>query len=185
MSDWEEMKRAAEESMPKCCGEFVPTGVEHFGQKEMMCCDAWQIDGEVVVNPFDILELLAENERLREWREEADGVLCSLACQLGAGGYNAEEVDPKVFGDKIRWGIDALVDPISRERDKLRAEVEALRKDADRYRFLRMADWWKSPVCAIANPKQQAKPGSDCPSRGRLDDAIDAAMSKGRKGDES
>lgn len=56
------------------------------------------------------------------------------------------------------------------------AEVEALRRDAERYRWLRMADWWNSPLCVIRYPKQQAKPGTDCPSRDRLDAAVDDAM---------
>jgi hypothetical protein len=43
-----------------------------------------------------------------------------------------------------------------------------------------MADWWDSPVCAIRNPKEQAKLGSDCPSRDRLDEVIDAAMAKSK-----
>jgi len=69
------------------------------------------------------------------------------------------------------------------ERDALLAEVEALRKDAERYRWFRMADWWRSPICAIRNPKVQAKLGSDCPSGDRLDEQIDAAMSKGERQD--
>lgn len=55
-------------------------------------------------------------------------------------------------------------------------ESEKLRKDAERYRWLRMADWWDSPLCAVRNPAKQVKPGSDCPSRDRLDAAIDSAM---------
>jgi hypothetical protein len=62
--------------------------------------------------------------------------------------------------------------------DQLKAEVESLRKDAERYRWLRIADWWRSPVCAISNPKEQAKLGSDCPSGERLDAQIDSAMTK-------
>ena len=56
--------------------------------------------------------------------------------------------------------------------------LEALRKDADRYRWLRVADWWRSPLCVISNPKEQAKLGSDCPSGERLDESVDAALSK-------
>lgn len=58
----------------------------------------------------------------------------------------------------------------------LTAERDALREDAERYRWLRMADWWDSPLCAVRNPAKQVKPGSDCPSRYRLDAAIDHAM---------
>lgn len=62
------------------------------------------------------------------------------------------------------------------EIETLKAERDALKKDAERYRWLRMADWWNSPLCVIRDPKQQAKPGTDCPSRDRLDEAIDAAQ---------
>jgi len=55
-------------------------------------------------------------------------------------------------------------------------QVRRMAKDAERYRWLRMADWWNSPLCVIRDPKQQAKPGTDCPSRDRLDEAIDAAL---------
>lgn len=67
-------------------------------------------------------------------------------------------------------------------RESILALITRLREaevDAKRYRWLRMADWWSSPLCVIRSPKQQAKPGTDCPSRDRLDSAIDAAM--GRK----
>lgn len=56
------------------------------------------------------------------------------------------------------------------------AKIEAVRRDAERYRWLRMADWWNSPLCVIRDPKQQAKPGTDCPSRDRLDAVVDDAM---------
>lgn len=67
------------------------------------------------------------------------------------------------------------------ERDQLKAENEALRKDAERYQWLRLADWWRSPICVIRNPKEQAKLGSDCPTGERLDSAVDAAMGNGEQ----
>lgn len=73
------------------------------------------------------------------------------------------------------WGLaQGRADTI----DDLRGELEACRKDAERYRWLRMADWWSSPLCVIRSPKKQAKPGTDCPSRDRLDSAIDESMSQ-------
>ncbi len=65
---------------------------------------------------------------------------------------------------------------LASDYDALLAERDAFAKDAERYRWLRMADWWNSPLCVIRDPKQQAKPGTDCPSRDRLDEAIDAAL---------
>lgn len=55
-------------------------------------------------------------------------------------------------------------------------QVRRMAKDSERYRWLRMADWWDSPLCAVRNPAKQVKLGSDCPSRDRLDVAIDAAL---------
>lgn len=42
---------------------------------------------------------------------EAEEALRSLASYLGCGGYNAPEVDAKVFEEKIRYGIDNFVRP--------------------------------------------------------------------------
>jgi hypothetical protein len=81
--------------------------------------------------------------------------------------------------DRLREDRDSQQRVCIAEMEKvnqLRAEAEALKKDAERYRWLRMADWWNSPLCVIRDPKQQAKPGTDCPSRDRLDEAIDAAQ---------
>lgn len=39
---------------------------------------------------------------------ECAGVLRDLASWLGAGGYNAPAVDPKVFREKIVWGVQQL-----------------------------------------------------------------------------
>lgn len=57
-------------------------------------------------------------------------------------------------------------------------EQDAL--DSRRYRWLREQDWFASPLCVLRNPKQTLTRGSglgaDCPSRDRLDDALDAAI---------
>lgn len=90
------------------------------------------------------------------------------------GGCRETEPVSSVWLERLRSEFRAAV----RERDQLKAENEAMRKDAERYQWLRLADWWRSPVCAISNPKEQAKLGSDCPSGERLDAQIDAAMVK-------
>jgi|SRR5690625_1288120 len=55
-------------------------------------------------------------------------------------------------------------------------EVQALRKDAERYRRLRGMTWHSSPLCVVSIPKKSVRPGLDCPSGDRMDAAIDAAM---------
>ena len=57
-------------------------------------------------------------------------------------------------------------------------EVQALRKDAERYRRLRGMTWHSSPLCVVSTPKKSVRPGFDCPSGDRMDAAIDAAMEK-------
>jgi hypothetical protein len=69
----------------------------------------------------------------------------------------------------------------SAEITRLRAEVEALRADAERYRWLREQHWNDSPMCVVMNPRACVKLGSDCPSDERLDAAIDAAIKSGLK----
>lgn len=54
-------------------------------------------------------------------------------------------------------------------------ELEALRRDAERYRWLRAQCWNQSSLCVVAQPKVAVKLGHDCPSFERLDEAIDAA----------
>lgn len=56
---------------------------------------------------------------------DAEWALRDLAAYVGAGGYNAGTVDPAVFFDKIKWGIDHLTN-----RDDIQ-------RDAARYRKLR------------------------------------------------
>jgi hypothetical protein len=58
----------------------------------------------------------------------------------------------------------------------LEAELERMRMDAARYRWLRVQHWSKAPLCAVADPKKAVKLGHDCLSMDRLDAAIDSAM---------
>lgn len=50
-------------------------------------------------------------------------------------------------------------------------------KDAERYRWLREQHWSTDGTLAVVcDPTHSVYPGSDCPSGGRLDEAIDAKM---------
>lgn len=64
---------------------------------------------DVLASPDSVLALIAENERLKtDLREQKDA-------KLG-----------------LSWAIGEIMG----ERDQLRIEIEALRKDADRFRFI-------------------------------------------------
>lgn len=56
------------------------------------------------------------------------------------------------------------------------AEMAAMRKDAERYRWLRAQNWSDGLLAVVADPKDAVKLGHDCPSLARLDEQIDAAM---------
>ena len=60
--------------------------------------------------------------------------------------------------------------------EKLREELAAEKKDAERYRWLREQHWSKSKLCAVKDPSDAVKIGYSCPSLGMLDEEIDAAM---------
>lgn len=65
---------------------------------------------------------------------------------------------------------------IQRYRDQekvLKAENESLRKDAERYRWLRAQHWNSSVMSVVFDPKHSVKLGADCPSDPRLDVAVD------------
>lgn len=117
-------------------------------------------------NPSAVLALLDELESLRaqvgtltEWYSNALNVIADVTAAI-----------PGVTYMDLPDGGDVSIPE----------QIRRMAKDAERYRWLRTADWWSSPLCVIRDPKQQAKPGTDCPSRDRLDSAIDAAMSQER-----
>lgn len=57
---------------------------------------------------------------------DAHDVLRNLAFVLSAGGYNATQVDAKVFENKIHSGIDMLTAPLLKQIEDLKADKERL-----------------------------------------------------------
>lgn len=78
------------------------------------------------------------------------------------------------LGEFVDW-----VWALKSELDQLKAEVEALRKDAERYRWLRKTESWEDAMMGIrdlwivSSREEVANTDGDF-----LDAAIDAAMSK-------
>lgn len=62
-----------------------------------------------------------------------------------------------------------------------RERLEGLERDAARYRWLRMRNWFDSDIAVVVAPKHAVKPGHDCPSRERLDAFIDEQMTSDRE----
>lgn len=55
-------------------------------------------------------------------------------------------------------------------------ELSNLRKDAERYRWLREQRWNYGKIAVVTQPKKAIKPGYDAPSFDRLDSIIDDLM---------
>jgi len=56
------------------------------------------------------------------------------------------------------------------------APDEQLRKDSERYRWLRSQHWSDGQLSVVVNAKASVRLGANCPSHELLDEAIDAAM---------
>ena len=151
----------------------------HFSYKR----DSWLAVAAVNALP-QLMALIVENERLKTLRSKTERELAQEleVWRHGPSCWNCGDTgDVHDMVGEWRGQCDcnaAKLIEVASERDQLKADNEALRKDAGRYRWLRIDDWWRSPMCVISNPKEQAKLGSDCPSGERLDAQIDAVMSK-------
>ena len=57
-------------------------------------------------------------------------------------------------------------------------EIDGLRKDAERYRWLSRRRWWSSDMFVVTGGAQSVKLGVQCPSGRLLDVKIDSAMAQ-------
>lgn len=64
------------------------------------------------------------------------------------------------------------------EIERLNLEVEELRRDAERYRWLRKQHWSNRILLIVVSPPGALRAGTDCPSLVRLDEMIDAEIIK-------
>lgn len=55
----------------------------------------------------------------------------------------------------------------------LTTEINGLKRDAERYRWLRVQHWTTGNLCVVKHPKKSVKLGHECPFGSLLDDAID------------
>lgn len=180
MVDWSELKRLAEAATPgpwayEAHGDTGEYGVGFLLDEDDQPAEGRQESGEMLVvervapevsgatnaafiaaaNPAAILALIAENEQLRDDLVQAHQATNS-ECMDWAREYEQRK-------------------EIQAERDQLRAEVEVLRKDAERYRWLRNRDLdtiHLGGIFAGMTPENVVVNGEN------LDQAIDASMNK-------
>lgn len=145
----------------------------------------------------EVDQLRAETERLQrfenafnEWHDKTEWVQTESS-SLSAKYLGCHRADVmrdlieslRAENARMEARLEELSTPYSRTCERmwaLEAENAELRLDAGRYRWLRMTDWWDGPLSVVVDAKKNAKPGTDCPSRGRLDTAIDTAMEQAK-----
>lgn len=144
-----------------------------------------RLDYEIATQPIGILALLAEIERL-EAQVRLAGVAGEMAVHDAIGRATndyllavAERDQLKAERELIQRAGESLKDEVK----LLKAENEALRRDAKRYRFLRNQHWPVAELAVVCNPKVSVKLGHDCPSGDRLDQQVDGAMIRGASHD--
>lgn len=154
MSDYIELKRLAEDATPGRWTAYDTHGrrfIEAIGTEDHVVCATpkkqWLKDSEYIAaaNPAAVMALIAEVESLREHKQ----LLVDLR---EADGYES-------------WASVLVM------VDKLKADNEALRKDAERYRFIRRSGGLIWTVI-----ESQKKATGDL-----YDVGVDAAMSKGEQ----
>lgn len=96
-----------------------------------------------------------------------------------------EELDQlKAESSRLSMFNTAYADTITRLNGMIKFEKEqneALRKDAERYRWLRAQHWDSSAICCVVDPKLTTKLGAYCPSLELLDQAVDAGIKLGKE----
>lgn len=88
-----------------------------------------------------------------------------------------------VWGDVPKDAYDSYTDfGYTRRRilytHPLPPDADGWRKDALRYRWLRAQHWDESTLFVVAAHHSAVRLGTDCPSDERLDEAVDAALTK-------
>lgn len=139
----------------------------------------------------------AELEALRKDVERLKRENHNLNWALGTDGYDQmathkEQAEHKAGMAKVSAALERFKDRADRFSkiipegtdllewaEQKQAEVERLREDAARYRWLRSQHWEEASMCVLMQPKVAVKLGYDCPSLDRLDAAIDAERGGG------
>ena len=132
---------------------------------------AWREVEALKAGNYELTDVL-----LRNGFRRCHNMFCNCGSWHYEGGYRARM-------NEITEALAEAGYPLSNENGntplralgELVAEVEALRADAEQYRWLRAQHWHDGPMCVVVAPKQSVKLGADCPSEERLDALIYAA----------
>ena len=127
---------------------------------------------------YSELKRLAENATPGEWSHEQDNLYfyedgCTRHMMELSEGSDIGYVEQKHNSDFIAAANPEVI-------LELIDEIESLKKDAARYRWLRKQNWFDSDIAVVRSPNESIKIGYDCPSTERLDDYIDNEMKESK-----
>ena len=144
--------------------------------------DAWSLANDrftEAASPEVILALIADNEALTARINDMHADRVEAVAEIVVQGLEVDQLTTE--NEALRGLYQMHKATETREMRYLKTENEALRKDAERYRWLRGQNWSQSEMAVVCQPKKAVKLGFDCSSEGRLDSAIDSAMSEGEQ----
>lgn len=81
----------------------------------------------------DLYQVITERDQLKAENEIFEDGMRSLASTLGAGGYNATTLTAAQLVEKVQWGVNHFADTSGHMVDQLRAEVAGLKTDYEAY----------------------------------------------------
>lgn len=126
-------------------------------------------DGDLLA---EVLELRAANEALKRENEllrAKERAIAEMDDALNAARAKLEEYQ-KLWDYYHEFCIEHGADDIT----DMAVKLGKYKRDAERYRWLRVQQWNKSNLFVVAGGKERIKLSTDCPSLDRLDAAIDA-----------
>lgn len=178
MTDYTELKRLAEAS--KSSGAELSD--LHIDTERMYTAEYSLVRLYEIATPSVVLTLIAENEQLKNdhanmvlrnkvLRDRPDLAVDRVGCHDQVIALQAERRQLRAEVAGLKTGYEAY----ERVNAELKAEVEALRKDAARYQWLREASSGYIEVVEWIGPHATGMIGED------LDALLDAAMGKGEQ----
>lgn len=93
---------------------------------ETLMKEAVQLNLDYLKACADFDAMSAQRDQLKAENKKFDEGMRSMACSLGAGGYNAETLTADQLVDKVQWGLTNLADSSGRLLDQVRAERDQL-----------------------------------------------------------
>jgi len=83
-------------------------------------------EGDAMTYKAGMENVAQQRDQLKAENKKFDEGMRSMACSLGAGGYNAETLTADQLVDKVQWGLTNLADSSAMLLDKVRAERDQL-----------------------------------------------------------